>query len=205
MLYRFEGRTPAIGKETYVSELAQVIGDVVIGDHCYIGHGAILRGDYGRIEIGDGTAVEEKVLIHAPPDHLNRIGKNVTLGHGAILHGSSIGDGAVIGMGAILSILSEIGEGAIVAEGSTVKWGQKIPPRVVAVGNPAQVKRAVSPEDVEIWTFGKQLYVNLAKRYLASGMEPLSIDQCRAAGLSGIPGSQPYPAGAAPQGRQRHE
>ncbi len=195
MLYRFHGRTPSIGKETYVSELAQVIGEVVIGDNCYIGHGAILRGDYGRIEIGDGTAVEEGVIIHAPPDHLNRIGRRVTLGHGAILHGSSIGDGAVIGMGAVVSILSEIGEGAIVAEGALVKWGQKIPARMVAVGNPAEVKRAVSPKDEEIWAFGKQLYVDLAKRYLASGLEPIGIAQCRRSG---------DPAGGTTQGRQPH-
>jgi len=192
MLYRFHGRTPSIGKGTYVSELAQVIGEVIIGDHCYIGHGAILRGDYGRIEIGDGTAVEEGVIIHAPPDHFNRIGRRVTLGHGAILHGSSIGDGAVIGMGAVLSILSDIGEGAIVAEGALVKWGQKIPARMVAVGNPAEVKRPVSPKDEEVWAFGKQLYVDLAKRYLASGLEPVGIDQCRRGG---------DPAGGATQGR----
>ena len=180
MLFKFEGRQPTIGKDTYVSELAQVIGDVVIGDNCYIGHGAILRGDYGHIEIGDGTAVEEGVIIHAPPDHYNRIGKRVTLGHGAILHGNSIGDGAVVGMGAVLSIFSEIGAGAIVAEGSLVKWGQKIPENVVAVGNPAEVKREVSAKDMEIWNFGKQLYVDLAKRYLKSDLEPVDINQCRA-------------------------
>ncbi len=103
MLYTFEGKKPSVGKETYVSELAQVIGNVDIGDNCYIGHGAILRGDYGRIEIGSGTAVEEGVIIHAPPDHFNRIGKRVTIGHGAILHGDLIGDGAVIGAGAVVN------------------------------------------------------------------------------------------------------
>lgn len=182
MLYSFEGRKPTIGAETYVSELAQVIGDVRIGNNCYIGHGAILRGDYGSIEIGDGTAVEEGVIIHAPPDHFNRIGRRVTLGHGAILHGNSIGDGAVVGMGAVLSIFSEIGAGAIVAEGALVKWGQKIPDNVVAVGNPAEVKRPVSDKDREIWNFGKQLYVDLAKRYLASDLKPVSLDQCRKTG-----------------------
>jgi len=174
MLYTFDGQTPVIGKETYVSETAQVIGNVVIGDNCYIGHGAILRGDYGRIEIGAGTAVEEGVIIHAPPDHLQTIGKRVTLGHGAILHGKSIGDGAVIGMGAILSILSEVQEGAIVGEGSVVKWGQVIPARMVAAGNPAKEIREVRPKDQEIWNFGKQLYIDLAKRYLRVGMQPVS-------------------------------
>ncbi len=74
MLFEFDGNKPCIGRGAYVSETAQVIGDVVIGDNCYVGHGAILRGDYGRIEIGSGTAVEEGVIIHAPPGGLNRIG-----------------------------------------------------------------------------------------------------------------------------------
>ena len=65
MLYRFNGKQPMVGEQTYISELAHVIGDVIIGDECYIGHGAILRGDYGGIEIGDGTAIEEGVIVRA--------------------------------------------------------------------------------------------------------------------------------------------
>ncbi|MDL2274705.1 gamma carbonic anhydrase family protein [Desulfosarcina sp. OttesenSCG-928-G10] len=172
MLYTFDGQTPVIGKETYVSETAQVIGNVVIGDNCYIGHGAILRGDYGRIEIEAGTAVEEGVIVHAPPDHTHHIGKRVTVGHGAILHGKYIGDGAVIGMGAILSILSEVQDGAIVGEGAVVKWGQVIPAKMVAAGNPAKIIREVSPKDQKMWDWGKQLYIDLAKKYLAVGMQP---------------------------------
>ncbi len=114
MLYKFDGKQPTAGKDTYVSDIATVIGDVVIGSSCYIGHGAILRADYGRIEIGDGTAIEEGVVVHAPPGDTNRIGRRVTIGHGAVVHGKHIGHQAVIGMGAILSIWSEIGEGAIV-------------------------------------------------------------------------------------------
>lgn len=99
MLYSFRNREPRIGKKTYVSEHALLIGDVRIGDNCYIGHGAILRGDYGSIEIESGTAVEEGVVMHAPPDGICRVGKKVTIGHGAIIHASSIGDFAAIGMG----------------------------------------------------------------------------------------------------------
>ena len=105
MLYEFDGRQPVVGETSYVSDTARVIGDVLIGDHCYIGHGAILRGDYGRIEIGNGTAVEEGAIVHAPPADLNRIGQKVTIGHGAVVHGKHVGDCAVIGMGAILSNL----------------------------------------------------------------------------------------------------
>ncbi len=173
MLYRFDGKQPTVGKDTYVSELANVIGDVVIGDNCYVGHGVIIRGDYGRIEIGSGTAVEEGVIIHAPPGSTQSIGTKVTIGHGAILHGKSIGDNVVIGMGATLSIVSEIGEGAFVAEGSVVKAKQIIPAKVVVAGNPATIVRAATEKDEELWNWVKQLYIDLAKKYLAEGMEPV--------------------------------
>ena len=173
MLYKFDGKQPIVGKDTYVSELATVIGDVVIGSQCYIGHGAILRGDYGRIEIGDETAVEEGVIVHAPPGQINRIGTRVTIGHGAVVHGKLIGDKALIGMGAILSVWSEIGEDAVVAEGCVVKMNQIIPPKVVVAGNPAQIVREKNMQDEDILKFGNQLYIGLAKKYLDEGMEPV--------------------------------
>ena len=170
MIYSFDGRKPVIGSETYVSETAVVVGDVRIGDNCYIGHGAILRGDYGTIKIGNGTAVEEGVIVHVPPDEICSIGDKVTFGHGAIIHSKSIGNFSVIGMGAIVSIWSEVGEKSIVAEGSIVKIAQIIPDNVVAAGNPAKVVRNISKEDIERWSWGKQLYIDLAKKYLEVGM-----------------------------------
>ena len=104
MLYAFDGREPEIGKDAYVSDQATVIGNVKIGDECYVGPGAVLRGDYGRIVIGSGTAVEESVVVHAPPKKACHIGKKVTLGHGAIIHARSIGDLVVVGMGAVVII-----------------------------------------------------------------------------------------------------
>ena len=166
MMRSFRNREPQIGKDTYVSEHALLIGDVRIGDNCYIGHGAILRGDYGCIEIDSGTAVEEGVIMHAPPGETCRVGKKVTIGHGAVVHSSHIGDMAVIGMGSVLSICAEVGEESIVAEGSTVKMGQKIPPGIVARGNPAKVVRNIEDKDKEFWNWGKQLYIDLAKEYL---------------------------------------
>ncbi len=171
MLFRFDGRQPQIHETAYVSETAQVIGDVDIAQDCYIGHGAILRGDYGRIVIGAGSAIEEGVIIHAPPDAVNEIGERVTVGHGAILHGSSIGNGAVVGMGAVLSIFSEVGEGAIVAEGGIVRFQQKVPANKVVGGNPAEVLRDVREGDRLLWDYGKQLYIDLAAKYLDIGME----------------------------------
>ncbi|MCP4695008.1 MAG: gamma carbonic anhydrase family protein [Desulfobacterales bacterium] len=173
MLYEFDGKQPVVGKDAYVSELANVIGDVVIGDNCYIGHGAILRGDYGRIEVGAGTAVEEGVIVHAPPGDVNRIGKKVTIGHGAVVHGKSIGDLAVVGMGAILSLFSDVGEGSIVAEGAVVNANRVIPSGVVAAGNPAEIIREINKKDGDLWKWGKQLYIDLAKKYLEEGMRPV--------------------------------
>lgn len=171
MVYEFDGRRPTIGTDSYVSETAIVIGDVRIGDNCYIGHGAILRGDYGSIEIGSATAVEEGVIIHAPPGALCKIGERVTIGHGAIVHGSLIGDGSLIGMGAVLSIRSEVGGSTVVAEGAVVRMGQVVPEGVVVGGNPAKVVRKIHAKDEEYWAMAKELYINLAKRYLGPDMK----------------------------------
>ena len=100
-IYEFEGKRPVIGKGTYVMETASIIGDVTIGEDCYIGAGAVIRGDYGTIKIGNGTAVEDNCVLHARPDDVLSIGNEVTLGHGAIIHNCTIADFAVIGMGAI--------------------------------------------------------------------------------------------------------
>jgi carbonic anhydrase/acetyltransferase-like protein (isoleucine patch superfamily) len=171
MIYSFDGKKPEIGEETYVSETAILVGDIIVGKNCYIGHGAILRGDYGRIRIGNGTAVEEGVVIHAPPDEECTIGNRVTIGHGAIIHARIIGNNATIGMGAVLSIHCEIGENAIIAEGSAVKQNQKIAAYMMAAGNPARTKRTVNSDDNRFWEWGKKLYADLAKKYLKIGMK----------------------------------
>jgi len=171
MLCSFDGRIPRTGTDTYVSHTALVIGDVTIGDNCYIGHGAILRGDYGSIRIGNGTAIEEGVIVHAPPDGTCTIADKVTIGHGAIIHCKSMGNYVLIGMGAILSLCSEIGDETVIAEGSVVRWGQKVPGGVVAGGNPAEFIRNVTQEDKAGWEWAKNLYIDLAQKYLTSGLQ----------------------------------
>lgn len=171
MLYIFEGKKPKIGKETYVSETAIVVGDVTIGDNCYIGHGAILRGDYGKIIIGNRTSVEEGVIIHAPPNDTCLIGNDVIIGHGAIIHAKKIADKVLIGMGAIVSLHAEIESGVFLAEGAVVRKGKKIDSDIIISGNPAQKIRDVTDKDRQYLDYSVYLYVGLAKRYLASGME----------------------------------
>jgi carbonic anhydrase/acetyltransferase-like protein (isoleucine patch superfamily) len=175
MLYRFDKKEPVIGPGTYASEAALLIGDVQIGNNCYIGHGVILRGDYGRIEIGNESVVEEGAVIHAPPQERCSIGNNVVIGHGAIVHAKRIGDAAGIGMGAVLSVWSEVGRGAVVAEGSVVKQGQKIPEAIIVAGNPAKKIRTISRKDRAFWDWTNGLYIDLAKKYCTLGMERIDM------------------------------
>ncbi|UCE73873.1 MAG: gamma carbonic anhydrase family protein [Methanomassiliicoccales archaeon] len=164
-VFQFEDRIPRIGKETYIAESAEVIGKVMIGDHCYIGPGARLRGDYGTIEIGDYSIVEDNCVLHARPDDTCKIGEHVTVGHGAIVHNATIRDWAMIGMGSIVSDFAVVGEWSVIGEGAVVRNNQKIPDEKVAVGVPAKVIADVKEDYKELWMKYKGMYTELAKRY----------------------------------------
>lgn len=169
-IYAFEDRRPDVAATAYVSPTAQVIGDVAIGERCYIGHGAILRGDYGSIEVGDESAIEEGVIVHARPDDWTRIGRRVTIGHGAMIHNATIRDEAVIGMRAVISDFSVVGEGAIIGEMGLVRNHQEVPARKVALGIPVKVVGDVDERHGDMTHWAKDLYVDLSARYLAGAM-----------------------------------
>ncbi len=164
-VYEFEERIPQIAQSAYIAPSAQVIGDVRIGEGCYIGHGSILRGDYGTIFIGDGSAVEEGVIIHARPGDQTYIGKNVTLGHEAMIHNAHIEDNAVIGMRATISDYSKVGEWVIIGEAGLVKNGQEVPAGKIAVGAPVEIVGDTRDEHKFMWSMGKEIYQDLARRY----------------------------------------
>jgi carbonic anhydrase/acetyltransferase-like protein (isoleucine patch superfamily) len=165
-VYEFEGKRPVIGKGTYVFDSADVIGDVTIGKDVYIGAGARIRGDYGTIHIGDGSAVEDNVVIHARPDDITRIGKNVPIGHGAVIHNCTIKDNCVIGMNSVVSDWAELGEWVVVGEGAVVRNKQVLEPDAVVVGVPAKVIARVDDKYKEQWTSFKGIYSDFArKRY----------------------------------------
>jgi carbonic anhydrase/acetyltransferase-like protein (isoleucine patch superfamily) len=172
-LYEFENKKPKIGKGTFVFNSADIIGDVIIGENSYIGPGARIRGDYGSIRIGDNTAVEENVVIHARPDDITTIDNYVTLGHAAIIHNATIHDWAVIGMGAIVSDWAEIGEWAVIAEGAVVKNRQKIPTRSIAVGVPAIIVSKISEEYRIKWTEYKKIYSDLAQKRFPDSLKKI--------------------------------
>lgn len=166
MINSFEGKTPVIDPSAYIHPSADVFGDVRVGAGCWVGPGARIRGDYGRIVIGDNTAVEDNVVIHARPDEQATIGNWVTMGHGAIVHNCTVHDWAMIGMGAIVSDWAEVGVWAIVAEGAVVRQSQLIPAERIVVGVPAKViEKIVGEEHKAEWRHWKEVYVGLTERY----------------------------------------
>ena len=162
-VYELDGKAPKIGKDTFIHETASVIGEVVIGDCSWVGPGASIRGDYGAIFIGDESCIEDNCVIHAKPDGDCRIGDHVTIGHGAILHGCTVQDWALIGMGAIIGQGAEIREWAVIGEGAVVPQRKIIPGRKIAIGVPAKVVSDVKDEYIKKWTDYKGLYKDLAR------------------------------------------
>lgn len=168
-LYEFEGKRPQIGKTSFVPETADVIGDVIIGEGCFIGVGARIRGDYGSIHIGDRTSVQENVVIHARENGKTIVGSNVQLGHGCILHNCTVKDNAVIGIGAILTDFSIVGDWAIVGEGAVVRG--EVPDGSIAVGVPAKVIGQVTAKHKEEWQYYKDKYAELASVRYPKGLK----------------------------------
>lgn len=164
-VYEFEGRVPEIDPTAYVFPNAVVIGKVKIGKEVWVGPGAVLRGDYGGIGIGDYSAVEDNVVVHARPSENTVIGKHVTLGHLSVIHTPTIGDWAVIGMGATISDFAKVGEWAAVAEGAVVRNKAEIPAEGIAAGVPAKVIGQVSAQYRELWTGYKANYNTFCRRY----------------------------------------
>lgn len=177
-LYRYGTRTPRVGPDSYVSDSARVIGDVALGRGCYVGHGAVLRGDYGSLRLGDGTAVEENAVLHVRPDGLLELEERVTVGHGALVHGARLASFCVVGIGAVIGFDVEVGEWSIVAEGAVVPQGTRVPPGVIVAGVPCRVLGDVQDRHRSFWTRGKQLYVDLAGDY-DERLERLDVPDAR--------------------------
>ncbi|MHA1960227.1 MAG: gamma carbonic anhydrase family protein [Candidatus Thorarchaeota archaeon] len=172
-IYEFEGRVPVIGEGTYVSPKSSVIGKVTIGSECYVAPGAVVKGDYGEISVGDGCSIQDNVIIHARPNELTTIGNDVTLGHGCIVHNATIKDDAVIGMGAIVSDYAIVGKWAVIGEGAVVTQHFEIPDGKIAVGVPSKVIADVKDHHKKELTEFKAIYRSLARRY-PTGLKEIS-------------------------------
>ncbi|MFM7216638.1 MAG: transferase hexapeptide repeat family protein [Bacteroidota bacterium] len=175
MFYSFNGFRPVVDPSAFVHESAVVIGDVIIGKDVYIGPGAVIRGDWGRIVIEDGCNVQENCVVHMFPGITVYLREGAHIGHGAVIHGSSIGRNSLVGMNAVVMDHVKVGEGCIIGALTFVPEGAEVPDRKIAVGNPAKVVKDVSDEMLAWKTEGTRLYQRLPSelRVTLKSCEPL--------------------------------
>lgn len=163
MIYEFNGMRPSIHSTAFVHQTASVIGNVQIGKDVYIGPGAAIRGDWGRIVIEDGCNVQENCTIHMFPGTTVWLHESAHVGHGAIIHGATLLRNCLIGMNAVVMDDAEVGENSIVGALCFVPAEMKIPPRKIVVGNPAKIIKDVSDDMIAWKTEGTKLYQSLPK------------------------------------------
>jgi len=161
MIYKFKNKIPVVHESAFVHPQASVTGNVVIGKDVYIGPGAAIRGDWGKIIIEDGCNVQENCTIHMFPGVTVRLKQSAHIGHGAIIHGATIGANSLIGMNAVVMDNAEIGDECIVGALCFVKAKMIIPNRSLVVGNPAKIIRKVSDDMIGWKTEGTKIYQGL--------------------------------------------
>jgi carbonic anhydrase/acetyltransferase-like protein (isoleucine patch superfamily) len=163
-IFEFEGMIPVIHPSAFIHPNATVTGNVIIGKDVYIGPGAAIRGDWGEIIISDGCNVQENCTIHMFPGTTVLLKEDAHIGHGAIIHGGTIGKNALIGMNAVVMDEAVIGDECIIGSMAFVSAKTIIPNRSVAVGNPAKVIKEVSDEMIAWKSEGTKLYQKLPKQ-----------------------------------------
>jgi phenylacetic acid degradation protein len=169
--YSIEGVVPVVDPSAYVHPSAVLIGDVIVGPECYVGPCACLRGDFGRIVLQRGANVQDTCVMHGFPDADTVVEENGHIGHGAVLHSCVVRHDALVGMNAVVMDEAEIGAQAIVAACAFVPAGMKVPPRTLAAGMPARIRRELSAQEVAWKLQGTRTYQNLSLRSLASMVE----------------------------------
>jgi phenylacetic acid degradation protein len=163
-VYSIDGITPVVDPSAFVHPSAVLIGDVIVGARAYIGPAACLRGDFGRIVVEAGANIQDTCMLHGFPGKDTVVGADVTVGHGAVLHGCVVRRGALIGMNCVVNDNAEVGEDAIVAALAFVKAEARIPARALAAGIPARVLRELSEQELRWKQDNVALYQQLAER-----------------------------------------
>ncbi len=178
-IYAIEDLVPVVDPSSYVHPTAVLIGDVIIGKNCYIGPNAVLRGDFGRIELKNGCNVQDTCVMHSFPDKDCIIEEDGHIGHGAILHGCLIGRNALVGMNAVVMDDAVIGAESLVAATAFVKSGFECPPRSLLAGSPAKIRRELSEQEVAWKSAGTLEYKRLTQRCFTSlrEIQPLTAVQ----------------------------
>jgi carbonic anhydrase/acetyltransferase-like protein (isoleucine patch superfamily) len=167
-VYSFNGVSPRIADDVFVAPGAIIIGDVEIGAGSSVWFNVVIRGDCNSIRIGSGTNVQDGAVVHVDPDAPCAIGDDVTVGHGAIVHGTTVGDRVLIGMGAVILSKSTVGNEALIAAGAVVPEGMQIGEGMLAAGVPAKEKRELDESNRARLTIGAEHYRHYSQQFRAS-------------------------------------
>lgn len=160
-------KSPVIGKDGFIAESAEVLGEVIIGDQCVVWHGAIVRGDIASITIGDRSNVQDNAVVHVSRGVPTVIGEDVSIGHNATIHACTIEDNVLVGMGAVVLDHAVIGKNSILGAGTVVGNGKVIPEGSLVLGVPGKVIRGLSAEEIEgIRDVARRNYRNATENYL---------------------------------------
>jgi len=166
MIRAYRGVVPKIAASAYIDQSAQVIGDVVVGERSSIWPNVTVRGDVNWIRIGEETSIQDNSVLHCDAGSFPlQIGSRVTVGHLAMLHGCTVEDECLIGIGAIILNGAKIGSGSVIAAGAVVPEGMQVPPHSLVMGVPAKVKRPVTPEEQERFRQNAKRYVEATAIY----------------------------------------
>lgn len=166
-VYELEGVAPQIAESAWIADSAQVMGDVQLGADASVWFGTVVRGDTAHITIGEGTNVQDASVLHADEGMPLTIGRHVTVGHQVMLHGCTIGDESLIGIGAIVLNGAKIGKNCLVGAGALVTEGKEFPDGSMIIGSPARVVRQLTPGQIEGLRRSAQHYIHNARRFRA--------------------------------------
>lgn len=163
-----DGKTPQVGQNVFTAPTATLSGDVVLGDRSSAFYGVSVRGDSAPIRVGEGSNLQDNVVLHADTGFPCTVGAGVSVGHSAVVHGATVGDGCLVGMSATIMNGSVIGEQSLVAAGALVLEGTQVPPRSLVAGVPAKVRRELTEEEVAGLKKNADTYLGLAAKHLVA-------------------------------------
>lgn len=166
-LYELDGVTPELAGSAWVADSAQVIGRVALAQDVSVWFGTVVRGDTETIRIGRGSNIQDACVLHADMGKPLTVGEDVTVGHQVMLHGCTIGDGSLIGIGAVVLNGAKIGKHCLVGAGALITEGKEFPDGSMILGSPAKVVRHLTPEQIEALRWSAQQYVDNARRFKA--------------------------------------
>jgi phenylacetic acid degradation protein len=170
-VYSIDGLVPVVDPTSFIHPMASLIGDVIVGPRCYIGPGAALRGDFGRIVVGAGSNVQDNCVLHTFPAKQVVLEEESHIGHAAVLHGCVIRRGALVGINAVVMDDVVVGEQALVGASSFLRAGFVVPPRTLALGSPARIVRELTAQELEWKAIGTRGYQELTRRCLSTLIE----------------------------------